>query len=137
MIYLTYIGGALDDVALSLAVDAQGSAYVTGYTDSTDFPRTNAIFNQIKGVPYPPPVNIYPLEAFVTKLGPFGTNLVYSTYLGGNGLDVGVGVAVDPTGNAYVAGYTQSSNFPTANVTGRFASYAGGYQVGDDAFDGL
>lgn len=134
VIYLTYIGGDYDEVGLSLAVDGQGSAYVTGYTDSSDFPRANALFNQIKGTPYPPPVNVYPLEAFVTKLGPFGTNLVYSTYLGGNGLDVGVGIAVDPTGHAYVAGYTQSSNFPTANVSGVFSNYSGGYQKGDDVF---
>ena len=133
VIYLTYIGGDFDDVGLSLAVDGTGSAYVTGYTDSPDFPRASPIFNQISGTPYPI-INYYPLEVFVTKLGPSGTNLVYSTFLGGNGLDVGVGIAVDPTGNTYVAGYTQSSNFPTANVTGRFASYSGGYQSGDDAF---
>lgn len=133
VVYLTYIGGGWDDVSLSLALDAEGSAYITGYTDSSNFPRKNAIFNQISGTPYPV-VNYYPLDGFVTKLGPFGTNLVYSTFLGGNGLDVGVGIAVDPAGNAYVAGYTQSSNFPTANVTGRFAKYNGGYEKNDDVF---
>ena len=133
VIYRSYVGGSLDDVALALAVDAEGNAYLTGWTDSGNFPRTNAIFNQIKGTPYPPPVNLYPAEAFVTKLGPLGTNLVYSTFLGGNDIDAGYGIAVDPTGNTYVAGYTQSTNFPTANVSGAFAKYSGGYQD-DDAF---
>ena len=125
VIYLTYLGGALDDVGLSLAVDAEGNAYVTGYTDSTDFPCQSAMFNHISGVPYPPPVNVYPVDAFVTKLGPRGTNLIYSTYLGGGWVDVGLGIAVDPAGCAYVAGYTQSTNFPTANVSGGFANYGG------------
>lgn len=124
VIYLTYIGGALDDVALSLAVDDGGNAFVTGYTDSTDFPRQSAIFNAISGVPYPV-VGVHPLDAFVTKLGPQGTNLIYSTYLGGHGVDEGVGIAVDPAGCAYVAGYTESTNFPTANASGGFASYGG------------
>lgn len=134
LVYLTYVGGAFDDVALGLAVDAGGSAYITGYTDSQNFPLTNAIFSQIKGTPYPPPVNIYPLEAFVTKLGPSGANLIYSTYLGGGGTDLGFGIATDPAGNAYVAGFTQSSDFPTANVSGNFTNYSGGYQANDDAF---
>lgn len=124
VIYLTYIGGALDDVGLSLAVDDGGNAYVTGYTDSTDFPRKSAIFNTISGIPYPV-VGVYPLDAFVTKLGPRGTNLIYSTYLGGNGVDEGVGIAVDPVGCAYVAGYTESTNFPTANASGGFTTYGG------------
>lgn len=124
VIYLTYIGGALDDVGLSLAVDEDGNAYVTGYTDSSNFPRQSAIFNVIGGVPYPG-VGVYPLDAFVTKLGPRGTNLIYSTYLGGNGVDEGVGIAVDPAGCAYVAGYTESTDFPTANASGVFAHYGG------------
>jgi len=133
VIYLSYLGGAVDDVALGLAVDAQGNAYVTGYTDSPDFPRTNALFGSISGTPYPI-VNIYPTDAFVAKLGPLGTNLVYSTFLGGNGVDSGVGIATDPAGNAYVAGYTQSTNFPTVNAQGSFTNYSGGYQINDDAF---
>ncbi len=129
VIYLTYIGGALDDVGLSLAVDEGGSAYVTGYTDSIDFPRQSAIFNRISGIPYPSPVNVHPVDGFVTKLGPSGTNLVYSTYLGGDWVDVGVGIAVDASRSAYVAGYTESTNFPTANVSGGFTNYAGARDV--------
>ena len=70
-------------------------------------------------------MNIYPVDGFVTKLGPLGTNLIYSTYLGGGWVDVGWGIAVDPAGNAYVAGYTESTNFPTANVSGGFTNYGG------------
>jgi len=133
VIYRTYIGGSLDDAALSLAVDTGGNAYITGYTDSPDFPTQSALFPTISGVPYPA-IGYYPLDGFVTKLGPFGTNLVYSTYLGGDSVDEGVGIAVDPSGNAYVAGFTQSANFPTANVTGRFAQFNGDFQGNDDAF---
>jgi hypothetical protein len=133
VIFLTYIGGGFDDVARSVVVDAGGSAYITGYTCSPDFPQANAIFSQLSGTPYPG-TDIYPLDAFVTKLGPSGTNLVYSTFLGGNGADVGLGITVDPAGHTYVAGYTQSTNFPTANVTGTFTNYSGGVEQNDDAF---
>jgi hypothetical protein len=129
VIYLAYIGGTLGDVARSLAVDNGGSAYITGWTESTDFPRKSAIFNTISGIPYPPPVNIYPVDAFVTKLGPQGTNLIYSTYLGGGWVDVGYGIAVDPAGSVYVTGYTESTNFPTANVSGGFKNYGGNGDV--------
>ena len=124
VIYLAYIGGALDDYALSLAVDNGGNAYITGATDSTDFPRQSAVFNRIGGDPYPG-TTIYPLDGFVTKLGPQGTNLVYSTYLGGTDVDVGVGIAVDPVGSAYVAGYTTSTNFPTLPASFRSKLSAG------------
>jgi len=132
VIYLSYIGGSVGDTATALAVDASGNAYITGWTESGNFPRANAIFNQIKGVPYPPPFdNYYPAEAFVTKLGPLGTNLIYSTYLGGNYIDQGTGIAVDPAGNAYVAGFTQSPNFPTANVTSPFSHFDDVYPEND------
>ncbi len=134
VIYLAYIGGALDDVGLSLAVDNGGNAYITGYTDSTDFPRKSAIFNAIGGVPYPV-VGLYPLDGFVTKLGPLGTNLIYSTYLGGGWVDVGLGIAVDPAGFAYVTGYTESTNFPTANASGGFNNYGGNRDAFVTKFD--
>jgi len=124
VVYLAYVGGASDDVALSLAVDSGGNAFITGYTESTDFPCKSAVFNTISGKPYPG-TSVYPLDGFVTKLGPRGTNLVYSTYLGGNWVDEGVGIAVDPAGCAYVAGYTESTNFPTANASGAFQNFGG------------
>ena len=112
LIYLSYIGGSADDVGLSLAVDDGGNAYLTGYTDSTDFPTRDPIYSHISGIPYTG-LNLYPIDAFVTKLGPAGTNLLYSTYLGGASVDEGVGIAVDKTGAAYVTGYTESPSFPT------------------------
>ncbi len=124
VIYLAYIGGTLGDVARSLAVDNGGNVYLTGWTESTDFPRKSAIFNTISGIPYPV-VGIYPTDAFVTKLGPLGTNLIYSTYLGGGWVDVALGIAVDSVGSAYVTGYTESTNFPTANASGGFTNYEG------------
>jgi hypothetical protein len=115
--YSTYLGGSGgnygSDVGLGIAVDAAGNAYVTGYTDSTDFPTANA-FQPSKGGLYTP-------NAFVTKLSADGSSLVYSSYLGGSGYanssgDYGNGIAVDAAGNAYVTGYAASTDFPTANA---------------------
>jgi beta-propeller repeat-containing protein len=102
--YSTYLGGTQDDIGQAIAVDASGSAYVTGYTDSLNFPTTNLL----------PPGSGQ--DAFVSKLGPDGSVLVYSTYLGGNANDAGLSVAVDAQGSAYITGYTYSSDFPTANA---------------------
>src|SRR6476659_2860606 len=88
-----------------MALDAQGNSYITGYTASTNFPTINAR----------QPVAGGQGDAFVEKLNSSGTP-IYSTYLGGNYLDYGYGIAVDGAGNAYVTGYTGSSNFPTANA---------------------
>jgi len=86
-------------------VDATGNAYVTGSTRSTDFPTANTLQPSLGGGQ----------DAFVAKLNPTGSALLYSTYLGGSGQDSGQGIAVDTSGNAYVTGYTGSTNFPTAN----------------------
>ena len=105
LIYSTYLGGSTSDIATGIAVDTAGSAYVTGYAFSSNFPTTPGAFQTIyqgNG------------DAFVTKLNPAGSApLVYSTYLGGSGFDYGNGIAVDAAGNAYVTGYTGSTNFPT------------------------
>ncbi|WP_169089130.1 SBBP repeat-containing protein [Paenibacillus sp. PL91] len=107
LIYSTYLGGGLGDAGdegRSIAVDASGNAYVTGTTNSTDFPTTPGAFDTtFNGVD----------DVFVTKLNPTGTALVYSTYLGGTGLEQGLSIAVDASGNAYVTGFTESSDFPT------------------------
>jgi len=104
LIYSTYLGGSELDLGYSIAVDSAGSAYVTGMTSSTDFPTTPGAFQTaLNGS----------TNLFVAKLNPTGTALVYSTYLGGNGGDVGRGVAVDNSGNAYVTGMTSSTDFPT------------------------
>jgi len=106
--YSTYLGGSRDDSAFGIAVDSAGSAYVTGTTASTNFPTLNAFQASAGGGSG---------DAFVVKLTPSG-GLSYSTYLGGNAQleDVGFGVAVDPGGNAYVTGYTASTNFPVLNA---------------------
>ena len=106
LVYSTYLGGAMDESANAIAVDSSGNAYVTGYTISTNFPTVNPIQAANGGGNSDP---------FVAKLNPAGSALVYSTYLGGNAGDVGFGIGVDSSGNAYVAGGTQSPNFPTQN----------------------
>ena len=106
LIYSTYLGGSGLDNAQAVAVDNNGNAYVTGSTSSTNFPTAN---------PFQPAIGGTSTDAFVTKLNPAGTALVYSTYLGGSLSDSGFGIALDPIGNAYVTGQTSSVNFPTAN----------------------
>lgn len=128
LIYLTYLGGTADDTAYAIAVDAAGSAYITGATYSTNFPTANALQPNLRGTPPGFFIPLYPAEAFVTKLNPAGSALVYSTFLGGDQADLGIDIAVDAGGNAYVTGYTQSTNFPTTNA---FQSVLAG---GDDAF---
>ncbi len=109
--YSTYLGGSGLDYGFGIAIDQNGNAYVTGETDSPDFPTIN---------PYQ---TVQPnLNAFVSKLSPNGSTLIYSTYLGGNADDVGGGIAVDLSGSAYITGYTLSANFPTLNP---FQTYQG------------
>src|ERR1035438_3520593 len=105
LIYCTYLGGAGNDVANGIAVDAAGEAYVVGYTDSTNFPTRSPIYANAGGQG----------DAFVAKLTPAGDSLVFSTYLGGSLVDIATAVALDSTGNVYVTGATLSANFP---VTG-------------------
>jgi hypothetical protein len=102
-IYSTYLGGSNTDSGNAIAVDAAGNAYIAGGTYSSNFPVISAYQNSIRGQQ----------NAFVTKLGPSG-NLVYSTYLGGNGSDSAAGIAVDGAGDAYITGGTTSTTFPTA-----------------------
>jgi hypothetical protein len=107
LLYGTYLGGALADSAFAIAVDAGGSAYLTGRTTNhatSDFPTTVGAYD---------PTHNGSDDAFVTKLLADGSDLAYSTYLGGTSTDAGQGIAVDDDGNAYVAGHTSSSGFPT------------------------
>lgn len=104
--YSSFLGGAGYDYGHSIAVDAGGSAYITGYTRSTGFPSVSGYQPDYGGGTY---------DAFVMKLNPSGTALVYSTFLGGRDWDAGYGIATDAYGNAYVAGVTHSNNFPTFN----------------------
>jgi hypothetical protein len=102
--YSTFLGGGNGDYALSIAVDAPGNAYLTGKTLSSDFPTTTGALDQSHNGDH---------DVFVTKLNSVGNSLVYSTFLGSSGSDEGLAVAVDAAGNAYVTGYTYSTDFPT------------------------
>lgn len=104
-VYSTYLGGSSDEVGFGIAIDTSGNAYVAGQTFSTNFPTANPSQQALAG----------PADAFVAKLNPAGSALLYSTYLGGGDEELGLGIAVDSSGNAYVTGQTLSTNFPTAN----------------------
>jgi len=106
--FSTYLGGAGAEIAAAIAVDAAGAAYVTGLTNSVDFPTISAVQSTIGGSP-----PFSSIDAFVTKLNTGGTAIIYSTYLGGASTDQGLSIAVDTAANAYVTGNTLSSNFPT------------------------
>jgi hypothetical protein len=103
--YSSYFGPAASSMAI--AVDASGNAYLTGSAASANFPTTAGSFQSSSNGTQ---------DAFVTKLNSLGTALVYSTFLGGGGQDLGNGIAVDSSGNAYITGDTSSSNFPTVNA---------------------
>lgn len=116
IIYCTYLGGSIsninytdrsNDEGWGIAIDSLGSAYITGFTGCTDFPIRNAVQSTFAGG--------Y-CDIFVTKLSPEGNKLIYSTYLGGNDLDDGHGIAIDANGYSYITGATRSSNFPTFNA---------------------
>ena len=118
IVWCTYLGGSGDDRAFGVAVDNSNNVYVTGWTQSTNFPVAGAIQTKLVGG----------RDAFVAKLNSSGTTIVYSTYLGGNNYDQGNSIAVDSTGAAYVTGDTSSTNFPVVNA---YQAASGGQQ---DAF---
>jgi hypothetical protein len=121
VIYSTYLGGGSAERGNAIAVDGSGYAYVTGFTWSSNFPTKNP-YQTYRGL----------MDVFVTKLSSSGNSLIYSTYLGGGNVDQANGIAVDGGGNAYVTGYTYSSNFPTLNPYQ--STYQGGGSFGEDAF---
>lgn len=146
LVYSTFLGGSGNENGNSIAVNAAGNAYVTGVTDSSNFPVTPGAFQSLKAAGQ---------DAFVTALSVTGNALAYSTYLGGDGSDFGNDIALDASGNASVVGLTVSTNFPTTadaiqsayggnndafvtrvNATGTalvFSSYFGGSNT-DNAF---
>lgn len=119
--YSTYLGGTSNDYATAIAVDSSGSTYITGYTTSTNFPVTPGAYQTTCSGGTCSSTNI---DAFVTKMNPSGTALEYSTYLGGSGKDYGYGIALDPSGDAFIVGTTTSSNFPV--TSGAFQKTCGG-----------
>jgi PKD repeat protein len=105
--YSTYYGGTNEDRGLAVAVDGAGSAYVTGFTKSTNIPLPlSQVVQELPGGSS---------DVFVVKLSPDGQTLDYATYLGGSGDEQGLGIAVDSGGNATLTGYTLSCNFPVLN----------------------
>jgi len=119
LVYSTYLGGSSHDLGYAIAVDALGAAYVAGQTGSTDFPTSNPFQGSNAGG----------IDAFVAMLTPSGDALAYATYLGGSSDDRGRGIALDATGAVYVAGYTNSTDFPTANHYQYAAGRADGFIV--------
>jgi hypothetical protein len=116
LVYSTYLGGVGEDISYSIAIDSSGNAYITGWTSSSNYPTTLGAFDSSRSGAR---------DAFVTKLNPSGTALVYSTYLGGGNVDEGYAIAVDSSGNAYITGVTSSTNFPT--TSGAFDTSFNGY----------
>lgn len=102
LLYATYIGGSATDKGAGIAVDSSGAAYVAGSTSSSNFPLVSAADSKLGGGQ----------DAFALKINAVGNLLVYSTYLGGTGADYGYAIAVDSSGDAYIAGDTMSANFP-------------------------
>ena len=119
MVYCTYLGGSDVDMATAIQVDSAGLAYITGYTNSTNFPTAGSAFQS--GAPGGG-------NAFLSQYDASG-NLAYSTYLGGGGSDVARALALAPDGSVYIAGTTYSGDFP---VTG--GAYNGASSGGGDGF---
>jgi uncharacterized protein (TIGR03437 family) len=110
LLYMTYFGGSGTEIVGGLAVDQSGNAYISGSTTSADLPTTSGAFQPVWQSP------TQGQTAFVAKLNPDATKLVYATYLGGSTNDQAFGIAVDGSGNAYVAGETTSPDFPIVNA---------------------
>lgn len=118
LIYATYIGGTGDDAAYAIAVDSSGNAFIAGATVSSNFPVINSIpgGNKISGT-MDKQLKMYPTDAFVAELDPTGSSLLYSTYIGGNGAEAAYGIALDTSDNAFITGFTYSTNFPVTPGT--------------------
>lgn len=114
LIYATYLGGADADAVLGLAVDAEGRAHVAGGTRSSDFPIADALQPAPGGGTCGIAPDVFPCrDAFVARLNPQGTELEYSSFLGGSNDDAANGIAMDDSGRAYLTGFTTSADFPT------------------------
>lgn len=108
LVYSTFLGGNASQQGNAIAIDAAGSAYITGYTSSTNFPLVDSYESVDKA-------GSTHNTGFVTKFSPSGTTLDYSTYLGGSNENIPLAIAIDGNGDAYVAGWTYSTDFPVVN----------------------
>ena len=113
LVYSTYLGVATTDIASAVAVDTNNNAYVTGTTNSKNFPHTPGVFQPTCGTDGNCNGAFY--DAFVSVINAAGNGFVYSTFLGGESNDQGLGIAVDSAGDAYVTGVTSSTQFPLTN----------------------
>ena len=131
LVYSTYLGGANRDYGSAIAVDSLGNAYVTGTTLSPHFPATIGAFDPTCGTDgkcnQDPASGGLTSDAFVTKLNPEGSALVYSSFLGGAGNERGFGIAVDNDQNAYVTGQTDFTDFPVVNGFAAFGGLVDGF----------
>lgn len=119
LVYSTFLGGSGNgEFAYAIAADSSGNAYVAGQTQSTDLPTVNAFQPALAGS----------VDAFVVKLNPAGSSVIYTTYLGGSDAEAALGLAVDSGGYAYVTGATSSTDFPIANA------FQPALSGGEDAF---
>jgi len=107
--YASYLGGSGNESGIGLAIDGSGNAYVVGQTTSTNFPTVSPIQAANASA-------ATLADVFVTKVAAGGSSLLYSTYLGGAGDDVGNDIAVNSSGDAFITGETSSTNFPTVNA---------------------
>ena len=137
LVWATYLGGGGLDWANGLTTDPVGNSYVTGYTQSSDFPTVAPLQGALnRGAPLPPLPEYPHTDAFVTKIDPTGTSLLYSTYLGGTGDDWATGVALGPGNAIYVTGGTSSTDFPLHEPLQPYLR--GGSSTGyDTAYDGF
>lgn len=119
LIYSTYLGGTRADQVNDIAVDAEGSVYAIGSTRSWNFPVVMGSYDIVFGGGY---------DAFAVKIKPEGDSLIYSTFLGGSGLDQGSGLAILPNGEAFYAGQTMSSDYPTT-INAYERNYNGGFDI--------
>jgi hypothetical protein len=123
LVYSTFLGGTnqnFGDEGTAIAVDGSGEAYVTGQVSSFDFPVTKGAFqttNKVWGGENS--------TSFVTKFNSDGSGLIYSTYLGGSSADASVGIAIDPSGNAYIAGSATSTDFPVTPNAFQMVNFSG------------
>ncbi len=115
LVYSTFIGGNGTEYCYGLVIDASGNAFVTGGTNSNDFPTAGSPYDSTHSGEY---------DVFLFKLGPSGKNLIFSTYIGDTGFDMGRGIRLDGSGYIYIAGNTSSSNYPT--TTGAYDRTYGG-----------
>jgi hypothetical protein len=124
LVYSSFLGGSGFDDAFGLAIDGSGDAFITGQTDSSNFPTTKGSFRPNQILACMVGATLPCLDAYVVKVDPKGSSLLYGTYLGGTGDDSGIGITLDSAGDAFVAGSTASLDFP--GTTGFYQPNFGG-----------